>query len=298
MTNLGVMCTLFLAEFLSQSGQLGTNPSSFAAPPAVPEPAPLIRGAAGGLGADTPTGVPPTESPGEVLPMIQEDVPPPNFSVRVSASVARSGAVSLGGSLASAKLIGFPMVRTNCVLLVFLLVLVLMLRLLYLLVLFFFLFLIMVLLPCLLLFPPLLLLLLLCLPLPPSLLLLSLPLFFPLPLGVFLPCSLLLPLRLFPPSSPFCGFCCSFPCFCSASPRGSSSSSSSSWVSSFFSVFLFSACSSSSLFFLCCFCFCSFFLSSPPAAPSSAVPFLLFLPLSLPPLLLCLRISFLTRLVC
>ena len=99
MTNLGAMCTLFLAEFLSPSGQLGTNVSSFADPPAVLDSAPLIRGAAGGLGAVTPTGVPPTESPGEVLPMIQEDVPPPNFNVRVSDSVARSWVVSLGGPL-------------------------------------------------------------------------------------------------------------------------------------------------------------------------------------------------------
>ena len=70
----------FIAEFLSQSGQLGTN-RSLSAPPVVPDSAPLIRRAAGGLGAVTPTGVPPTESPGEVLPMYQEDVPPPILHV-------------------------------------------------------------------------------------------------------------------------------------------------------------------------------------------------------------------------
>ena len=85
-----------LADILSQSGQLGTN-VSFSAPPAVPNSAPLIRGAAGGLVVVTPTGVPPTESPGEVLSMTQEDVPPPNVNVCVADFVARSGVGSLGG---------------------------------------------------------------------------------------------------------------------------------------------------------------------------------------------------------
>ena len=88
----------FLADFLSQSGQLGTN-RSFSAPPAVPNSTPLIREAAGGLGADAPTGVPPTESPGEVLSTYQEDVPPPKLHERVAETVARSGVDSLGGSL-------------------------------------------------------------------------------------------------------------------------------------------------------------------------------------------------------
>ena len=88
----------FLVDFLSQSGQLGTN-RSFSAPPAVPNSAPLIWGAAGGLGTDTPTGVPPTESPGEVLSTYQEDVPPLNLYDRVAENVARSGVDSLGASL-------------------------------------------------------------------------------------------------------------------------------------------------------------------------------------------------------
>ena len=78
MTILGAMCTRFSLNFMSQSGQLGTNPFSFAAPPAVPEPASLMLGAALGLGADTPTGVPPTESPGEVLPTIKRMFPAPS----------------------------------------------------------------------------------------------------------------------------------------------------------------------------------------------------------------------------
>ena len=45
----------FLSDFLSQSGQLGTNPF-FSAPPAVPNSASLSREVAVGLGADLPTG--------------------------------------------------------------------------------------------------------------------------------------------------------------------------------------------------------------------------------------------------
>ena len=45
MTILGAMCTRFSLNFMSQLGQLGTNPFSFAAPLAVPEPAPLMLGA-------------------------------------------------------------------------------------------------------------------------------------------------------------------------------------------------------------------------------------------------------------
>ena len=58
----------------------------------------MIRGAVGGLGSDTPMGVPRTESRGVVLPTTQEDLPPPNVSVCVN-NVARSGVSSLGGSL-------------------------------------------------------------------------------------------------------------------------------------------------------------------------------------------------------
>ena len=61
---------------LSLPGQLGTNPF-VSAPPAVPHSTSLLRGAAGGLSADTPFEVTLTESPGKVLPMTQEDVPPP-----------------------------------------------------------------------------------------------------------------------------------------------------------------------------------------------------------------------------
>ena len=79
-----------LADLLSQSGQLGTN-LPFSAPPAVPDSARLMRGAAGGLGADTPTGVPPTESPGLVLLTTQEDLPPPNVNVCVADGIASLG---------------------------------------------------------------------------------------------------------------------------------------------------------------------------------------------------------------
>ena len=81
---------------LSQPGILGTNlPST--APPAVPDSAPLSKRAAGGLGSVTPFEVPTTESPGVVLPTSQEDLPaPPNVFVP---NLARSGVVSLGGSL-------------------------------------------------------------------------------------------------------------------------------------------------------------------------------------------------------
>ena len=89
--------TSVLANLLSQSGQLGTN-IPFTAPPAVLDSAPVIRGGAGGLGSDTPMGVPTTESPGVVLPTTQGDLPPPNVSVCVN-NVASSRVSSLGGSL-------------------------------------------------------------------------------------------------------------------------------------------------------------------------------------------------------
>ena len=60
-----------LANLLSQSGSLGTNLTS-TAPPAVPDSAPISKGAAGGL--VTLFGVPTTASPGVVLPTFQEDL--------------------------------------------------------------------------------------------------------------------------------------------------------------------------------------------------------------------------------
>ena len=63
---------------LSLSGQLGTNPF-VSAPPAVPHSTSLLRGVVWGLSAVTPSEVPLTESPGKVLPMTQEDVPPPSY---------------------------------------------------------------------------------------------------------------------------------------------------------------------------------------------------------------------------
>ena len=60
----------FLTDLFSQSGQIGTNPL-LSAPPAVPNSVSLLREAAGGLSAVTPSKAPLTESPGEVLPMMQ-----------------------------------------------------------------------------------------------------------------------------------------------------------------------------------------------------------------------------------
>ena len=74
----------FIAEFLSQLGQLGTD-RSVSAPPAAPDSALLIRGGGGGGGGGDggggPTGVPPTEFPGEVLPTCQEDFTPRKMPV-------------------------------------------------------------------------------------------------------------------------------------------------------------------------------------------------------------------------
>ena len=72
----------FLTDFFSQSPQLGTNPF-LSAPPAVPNSASLLREAAGGVGAVTPSEALPTETPGEVLPMTQVDHPPPIVSVHM-----------------------------------------------------------------------------------------------------------------------------------------------------------------------------------------------------------------------
>ena len=80
----------FVHSFLLQSGQIGTNPL-FSAPAAVPNSASLLREVAGGLSADSPTGVPLTESSGKVLPMTQVDVPPPNINVHAVSSLARGG---------------------------------------------------------------------------------------------------------------------------------------------------------------------------------------------------------------
>ena len=62
----------------------------------MPNSVSLLREAAGGLSAVTPSEAPLTESPGEMLPMTQEDLPPPNVSVH-DVSLVR-GVVSSGGS--------------------------------------------------------------------------------------------------------------------------------------------------------------------------------------------------------
>ena len=65
-----------------QSGSLGINQPS-TAPPAVPDSAPKITEATGGLRSVTPVEVPSTESPGVVLPTFQEDLPLPQYCVCV-----------------------------------------------------------------------------------------------------------------------------------------------------------------------------------------------------------------------
>ena len=85
-----------------QSGSLGINQPS-TAPPAVPDSATKITDATGGLRSVTPVEAPNTESPGVVLPTIQEDNPPPppnTVSLCVS-YVARSGVSNVGDSLSS-----------------------------------------------------------------------------------------------------------------------------------------------------------------------------------------------------
>ena len=85
----------FLTDFFSQSVQIGTNPLISALPP-VPNSVSLLREAAGGLRAVTLSEAPLTESPGEVLPMTQVDLPPPVISMQ-DVSLVR-GVVSSGGS--------------------------------------------------------------------------------------------------------------------------------------------------------------------------------------------------------
>ena len=99
------MCTPFYLDFLSQLGQLGTNPF-FSAPPAVLNSASLLWEVAWGLGADSHMGVPLTESSGEVLPMAQVDFPPPDINVH-DVSLAR-GVVSFGGGFP------YPWPRPTC----------------------------------------------------------------------------------------------------------------------------------------------------------------------------------------
>ena len=65
-----------------QSGSLGINQPS-TAPPAVPDSATKITEATGGLRSVTLVEAPSTESPGVVLPTIQEDIPPPPHTVSV-----------------------------------------------------------------------------------------------------------------------------------------------------------------------------------------------------------------------
>ena len=74
----------FLSDFFSQSGQIGTNPLILA-PLAVPNSVSLFRETAGGLSA-----APLTESPGEVLPVTQVDLPPPVISMQ-DVSVSSGG---------------------------------------------------------------------------------------------------------------------------------------------------------------------------------------------------------------
>ena len=61
--------------------QIGTK-TFISALPAVPNSVSLLREATGGLSAVMPSEVPLTESPGEVLPMTQVDLPPPIISVQ------------------------------------------------------------------------------------------------------------------------------------------------------------------------------------------------------------------------
>ena len=86
-----------LQNMIGQSGSMGINQLS-TAPPAVPASVPMSTGVAGGLRSVTPVEVPSAESSGVVLPMYQEDLPPPPLNVSVCVpSVARSGDFSLGG---------------------------------------------------------------------------------------------------------------------------------------------------------------------------------------------------------
>ena len=62
-----------------QSGSLGINQPS-TAPPAVPDSATKITEATGVLRSVTPVEAPSAESPGVVLPTIQEDIPPSSSS--------------------------------------------------------------------------------------------------------------------------------------------------------------------------------------------------------------------------
>ena len=64
-----------LANLLSQPGNVGTKLTS-TAPLAVPDSAPMSKGAAGGLGSVTPFEVPTTKFHGVVLPTTQEDLLP------------------------------------------------------------------------------------------------------------------------------------------------------------------------------------------------------------------------------
>ena len=75
------MYTRFSLLFLSQSGSVGANPSSFSAPPVVPHSGPPLQGVAGGLGADNLYIGRLSESSGMVPPTTQEDPPTPHMSV-------------------------------------------------------------------------------------------------------------------------------------------------------------------------------------------------------------------------
>ena len=81
MLHSGSLCTLMLQDML-HSGSLGINHPS-TAPLAVPDSPPLITGATGGLRSVTPVEAPSADSPGVVLPTLQEDLPPPPHTVSV-----------------------------------------------------------------------------------------------------------------------------------------------------------------------------------------------------------------------
>ena len=83
------------------SARLGTIQTS-TAPPAVPDSATKYTEATGGLRSVKPVEAPSTESPGVVLPVTQEDPPPPHtVSVCVS-YVARFGVSNVGVPLVQA----------------------------------------------------------------------------------------------------------------------------------------------------------------------------------------------------
>ena len=90
-----IMRTVFFS-FLSQLGSIGINPASFSALAVVPDLAPPLRGATGGVGAAILISGRLTDPPG-VVPPLQEETPPPNVSLHVVA-YDRFGVVRISGS--------------------------------------------------------------------------------------------------------------------------------------------------------------------------------------------------------